>query len=93
MSSIQVVLIKDVPALGQTGETVKVKSGYARNCLIPQKLATLPASDEAKEALRKIKEQKEAKVHRIEAKQEKKVKQEKKRQVMNARKAKLLAKK
>ena len=93
MSNVQVVLIKDVSDLGQAGEIVKVKSGYARNYLIPQKLATLPGSDESKEILRKIKEQKEVKVERIEAKQEKKVKQEKKRQMMDARKVKLLAKK
>ena len=33
-----------VPSLGRRGETVKVKSGYARNYLFPRKLA-LPASE------------------------------------------------
>ena len=33
---MQVILMKEVESLGQAGETVKVKNGYARNYLIPQ---------------------------------------------------------
>lgn len=36
---MQVILIQDVDTLGQKNEAVKVKNGYARNYLIPQKLA------------------------------------------------------
>ncbi|MFM2386475.1 MAG: ribosomal protein [Bacteroidota bacterium] len=36
---MQVILIKDIDTLGQTNEVVKVKPGYARNFLIPQKFA------------------------------------------------------
>ncbi|PZP50476.1 MAG: 50S ribosomal protein L9 [Pseudopedobacter saltans] len=36
---MQVILIKDVDNLGQAHELVTVKSGYARNFLIPQKYA------------------------------------------------------
>lgn len=34
-----VILTSDVPGLGQVGDQVKVKDGYARNYLIPQRLA------------------------------------------------------
>jgi large subunit ribosomal protein L9 len=36
---MQVILIKDINTLGQANEVVKVKPGYARNFLIPQKIA------------------------------------------------------
>jgi len=35
---MKLILIKDVENLGQIGDIVKVKEGYARNYLIPQKL-------------------------------------------------------
>ena len=38
---MQVILMKEVESLGQAGETVKVKNGYARNYLIPQGLAMI----------------------------------------------------
>ena len=41
---MDVILLNTVPSLGERGETVKVKSGYARNFLFPRKLA-LPASE------------------------------------------------
>jgi len=40
---MKVILLQPVSGLGNTGETVMVKDGYARNFLIPNKLA-LPAS-------------------------------------------------
>ena len=36
---MEVILIKDVDNLGGANEVVKVKNGYARNFLIPRKLA------------------------------------------------------
>ena len=36
---MEVILCQDVPKIGQVGEVVKVKDGFARNFLIPQKLA------------------------------------------------------
>jgi large subunit ribosomal protein L9 len=36
---MEVILIKDIPSLGKTGDVVKVATGYARNYLLPQSLA------------------------------------------------------
>lgn len=36
---VQIVLTSDVPGLGQVGEVKKVKDGFARNYLLPQRLA------------------------------------------------------
>ena len=38
--SQEVILINDVPGLGEQGKKVKVSDGYARNYLLPRKLAT-----------------------------------------------------
>ena len=38
---MKVILKEDVHNLGQQGDVVEVKPGYARNYLMPQKLATL----------------------------------------------------
>ena len=45
MASIDVLLARDVPALGYVGDVVKVKPGFARNYLFPQKMA-VPVSKE-----------------------------------------------
>ncbi len=39
MSKIDVILLEDVRGSGKKGEKVSVAKGYARNCLIPKKLA------------------------------------------------------
>jgi large subunit ribosomal protein L9 len=41
---VEVILIDDVEGLGKKGTTVKVKNGYARNFLVPRKLA-IPSGD------------------------------------------------
>lgn len=38
-SRYEVILEQDVPNLGKSGELVRVRSGFARNYLIPQRLA------------------------------------------------------
>ncbi|MFN0117670.1 MAG: 50S ribosomal protein L9 [Elusimicrobiota bacterium] len=43
--SQSVVLLTDVPGLGQLGDTCKVKDGYARNYLIPRKKALIATSN------------------------------------------------
>ncbi len=49
---MQVVLLKTIDTLGEFGETVEVKKGYARNFLIPQQLA-VRATTEAKAKIEK----------------------------------------
>ena len=41
---MEVILSQDVQTLGKIGEVVKVKDGYARNYLIPRKLAYVATS-------------------------------------------------
>lgn len=40
-TSVNVLLAEDVPQLGERGEIVRVKPGFARNYLLPQGLATV----------------------------------------------------
>jgi len=40
---MKIILLEDVDALGKMGDTISVKDGYARNYLIPRKLA-MPAT-------------------------------------------------
>lgn len=58
----RLILNEDIPALGNTGEVVTVTAGYARNYLLPNRLA-LPYSDDA---VRRIeKRRKEAEAQRV----------------------------
>jgi len=61
---MQIILIKDVDNLGAAHELVEVKSGYARNFLIPEKFAIEASSTNLKvlEERRKQKEKKEQKL-------------------------------
>lgn len=52
----EVILLEDVPGLGDQGEVVKVSDGYARNFLLPRKLATLVTESTLKMIERKRKE-------------------------------------
>ena len=45
---MQVLLVENYPALGYVGDTVQVKSGYARNYLIPSGIAVDVSSRKAK---------------------------------------------
>ena len=49
MGQIQVILSEDVHALGDAGEVVTVKSGFARNFLIPQGKALLATAERVNE--------------------------------------------
>ncbi|MBS1729530.1 MAG: 50S ribosomal protein L9 [Bacteroidetes bacterium] len=59
---MQVILIEDVDNLGQRNELVQVKSGYARNYLIPRKLAVegSPSNLKQMNEKMKVKEKKDA---------------------------------
>lgn len=52
---MQVLLLKNVQGIGKAGEVKKVNDGYARNYLLPNKLA-VPASDGAVKQAEQIKE-------------------------------------
>jgi large subunit ribosomal protein L9 len=47
MAAIELILLQRVPKLGQMGERVKVKPGYARNFLLPQKKALRATKENA----------------------------------------------
>jgi large subunit ribosomal protein L9 len=58
---MEVILIQDVDNLGAANEVVKVRNGYARNFLIPRKLAVeaSPSNLKKVEEKRKVAEKKE----------------------------------
>ena len=64
---MQVILLERVPKLGQMGEIVTVRDGYARNFLIPQRKA-MRATDQAKKDFERRRLQLEAR--NLELKQE-----------------------
>ena len=43
---MRVIFLEDIPHVGRTGEVKEVKSGYARNYLLPKKLAVAATSQE-----------------------------------------------
>ncbi len=49
MSQVKLILREEVPSLGDAGDLVSVKPGYARNFLIPQGKATLATAASVKE--------------------------------------------
>lgn len=92
MKQITVVLLKSVPHLGEAGNLVRVKMGYAQNFLIPKDLAARADSLEAKKILGDIKERKEEKERKIILKEEKKIERAEKQKIAKAQKEKLLKK-
>ena len=55
---MEVILIQDVDNLGGTNEVVKVRNGYARNFLLPRKLAVEANPGNRKQLEEKMKQQK-----------------------------------
>src|ERR1700710_1277942 len=45
MAAVELILLQRVEQLGQMGDVVKVKRGYARNFLLPQKKALRASKD------------------------------------------------
>lgn len=60
--TLKVVLLKDVPSLGKAGEVKDVAFGFAKNQLLPQRLATM-ATPKALEQAKRL-EHKREKAHR-----------------------------
>lgn len=71
---MEVILIKDVDNLGGANEVVKVRNGYARNYLIPQKFAVeanpsnLKQLEEKRKQLKKKEDQMLAEINQVIAK-------------------------
>lgn len=55
---MQIILIQDVNNLGGANEVVTVRNGYARNFLIPQKMAVEASSSNLKQLQERVKQQK-----------------------------------
>lgn len=53
---MKVILLEDIEAVGKMGDTVMVKDGYARNFLIPRKLALLATARNLKAQDHQIKD-------------------------------------
>ena len=53
MSNVKVLLNEKIEKLGDIGEVVSVKPGYARNFLLPQGLAAIPTVGEIKRIQKK----------------------------------------
>ena len=46
---MEIILREDIPKLGNKGEIVRVKDGYARNYLLPRRLAILSTAGTRKQ--------------------------------------------
>jgi large subunit ribosomal protein L9 len=61
MASKEVLLLQPVANLGNEGETVSVKAGYARNFLLPRKLA-LPLTQANRKQVESLRQRREARL-------------------------------
>jgi len=55
---VKIILLKDVEKIGKEGNVIEVKEGYARNFLLPQKLAIKATKDSFRE-IEEIKKRKD----------------------------------
>ena len=83
---MEVILLESFDRLGQIGDIVKVKNGFARNYLIPQKKA-LRANNENKERFQKIKDELISKNREIIEKSQKVIKEIEKKEIIFVRNA------
>ena len=60
---MRIIFLEDVPGSGRAGEVKEVKNGYARNYLLPRKLASLATHDQLQriETIRKVAEERHLK--------------------------------
>ena len=75
---MRIILKQDIPKLGQAGEMVTVKDGYARNYLIPEGLAMQATSGarrmlDHERRMREVREMKQVRAAREYAKQIRKI--------------------
>ncbi len=61
---MEVILLEDLKGVGEKGITVNVKPGYARNFLLPRKLA-IPAGSKAGNLLKELLRQREVKEDKL----------------------------
>lgn len=54
---MDIILLQDVDTLGQANDMVKVKPGYARNYLMPRKLAIEATESQRKQLAERVKQQ------------------------------------
>ena len=62
---MKIILLQSVRGLGDPGQIVNVKSGYARNYLIPNDLATYATKSSISQAEYQIEKSKELEAKRI----------------------------
>tara|TARA_B100001121_G_C18614879_1_gene586312 strand:- start:280 stop:819 length:540 start_codon:yes stop_codon:yes gene_type:complete len=62
---MELILTQDVPNVGIANEVVRVKDGFARNYLLPKKLAVIATSASVNERAAKIQKAKERKAIRL----------------------------
>ncbi|MGQ9553969.1 MAG: 50S ribosomal protein L9 [Anaerolineae bacterium] len=60
---MEVLLLKDVPKLGQAGDSVRVADGYARNYLFPRRLA-MPLNEGARRQAQTLREARQRRAER-----------------------------
>src|SRR3989338_4087682 len=71
MPNVKILLNEKIDKLGEIGEIVSVKPGYARNYLLPHKFATIPTVGEVKrlqkkkELLEKLYQEEKAKAEEL----------------------------
>ena len=63
---MQVILVKELEGLGKIGDSVNVRDGYARNYLLPQKVAVLSSPDNLARMKKLKKEQETIEKKRLE---------------------------
>ena len=63
---MEVLLVKDMPKLGEAGDAVRVSDGYARNYLFPRRLA-IPMDEGARRQAQLLREARERRQERVTA--------------------------
>ena len=81
---MKVILLSDVKGSGKKGDLINVSDGYARNCLLPKKLA----KEATPQALNELNNAKKAMQYKV----EEEIKKAKEESVINGKSVKIVAK-